>query len=58
MRIDLDVYTQVKQERDILLNWYLQTLEHYDGLTTRDELMREVLLELQKAVEKCNTANT
>lgn len=58
MRIDLDVYTRVKQERDILLNWYLQTLEHYDGLTTRDELMREVLLELQKAVEKCNTVNT
>ena len=58
MRIDLDTYMQVKQERDILLNWYLQTLEHYDGLTNRDELMREVLLELQKAVEKCNTVNT
>lgn len=58
MNIDLDTYTQLKQERDILLNWYLQTLEHYDGLTTREELMRDVLIELQKAVEKCNTVNT
>jgi len=50
MRIDLDQYQMLKAERDILLSWYIQTLEHYDGLTTRPELEREVLIELAKAV--------
>jgi len=58
MKIDLDEYTNLKKERDILLSWYIQTLEHYDGLTTRPELEREVLFELRKAVEKCNTSST
>ncbi len=44
--------TRLIKERDILLSWYLQTLENYDGLTTRDELTREVLNELAAAVEK------
>ena len=55
MKIELEIYTKLQQERDILLTWYLQTLEHYDGLTTREELKREVLAELQEAVIKCNT---
>jgi hypothetical protein len=52
MRIDLDTYMDLKAERDILLTWYIQTLEHYDGLTTPKELEREVLLELKAAVDK------
>lgn len=52
MRIDLDTYYELQKERDILMNWYLQTLEHYDGLTTREELRREVEIELKAAMEK------
>ena len=52
MRVDFDTYCDLKAERDILLTWYIQTLEHYDGLTTRRELEREVLQELKAAVEK------
>lgn len=40
------------KERQILLDWYLKTLENYDGLTSREELEREVLLELEAAVDK------
>ena len=58
MRIDLDQYAKLKTERDVLLSWYIKTLEHYDGLTTRDELEREVLQELRKAVDRCNKLST
>lgn len=53
MRVDLDVYERLLKERDILMSWYIQGLEHYDGLTTRQELEREVREELRKAVDSC-----
>ena len=45
-----DYARKIKKERDVLLAWYVQTLENYDGLTTGQELEREVLLELKKAI--------